>query len=128
MATYYSPDAILTESQKAPLTFELAVPQLTPINNGAAVEIGTKLELPFWLAEMLAVSTLVPGSSEHLASLDMPSALGQRVVNALRADPKSVDIRAQATSFYGLAERILNLFEDEDLLEVLNDVSISHCY
>ncbi|KAK3707936.1 DNA replication protein [Vermiconidia calcicola] len=118
---YYNPDAILTDAQKAPLTFELAVPQLTPLNAGSAVEIGTKLDLPLWLAEMLAVSKPAGPQSSSLASLDMPSALGQRVTNALRADPKSVDLRAQAQWFYGLGERMLELFEEEETVEVLTD-------
>lgn len=122
---YYDPNAILTDAQKAPLTFELAVPQLTPLNNGSAVENGTKLDLPLWLAEMLAVSKPAGPASASLASLDMPQALGQRVMNALRADPKSVDVRAQALFFYGLGERMLELFEEEETVEILTDVSLS---
>lgn len=125
MATYYSPDAILTDAQKAPCTFELTVPQLTPLNNGSVVEHGTKLELPLWLAEMLAVSKPAGPSSNSLATLDMPAPLGPRVMNALRADPKSVDIRAQAQRFYGLGERMLDLFDDEEVAEVLNEVRSS---
>lgn len=123
MATYYSPDAILTDSQKAPCVFELTVPQLTPLNNGSVVESGTKLDLPLWLAEMLAVSKPSGPSSGSLVTLDMPAPLGPRVMNALRADPKSVDVRSQAQRFYGLGERMLDLFDDEEVSEVLNDVS-----
>lgn len=122
-SSYYSPDAILTDSQKAPCTFELTVPQLTPLNNGSVIDSGTKLELPLWLAEMLAVSKPAGPSSGSLASLDMPAPLGTRVMNALRADPKSVNVRAQAQRFYGLGERMLELFEDDEVAEVLNDVS-----
>lgn len=118
--SYFSPDAILTDAQKAPCEFGLAVPQLTPLNNGSAIDKGTKLELPLWIAEMLAVSK---PADTALATLDMPAPLGHRVLNALRADPKSVDVRAQAQWFYGLGERMLELFEDEEVAEVLNDVS-----
>lgn len=121
---YYDPNAILTDAQKTPLTFELAVPQLTPLNNGSAVEIGTKLDLPLWLAEMLAVSKPAGPSSASLASLDMPQGLGHRVMNALRADPKSVDLRAQALFFYGLGERMLELFDEEETMDVLTDVRL----
>lgn len=40
-------------------------------------------------------------------------------MNALKADPKSVDLRALAQNFYGLAERILELFEEEEVCDVL---------
>ena len=120
---YYNPDSILTDAQKTPLTFELPVPQLSPLNNGSAIDNGTKLDLPLWMAEMLAVSKPAGPSSSSLASLDMPAALGQRVMNALRADPKSVDLRAQAQWFYGLGERMLELFEEEETVDVLFDVT-----
>jgi GINS complex subunit 3 len=121
---YYSPNAILTDAQKAPLTFELSVPHLAALNNNSAVTQGTKLDLPLWLAEMLAVSKPAGPSSSSLASLDMPTALSQRVQNALRADPRSVDLRSQAQFFYALGERMLELFEEEEWVEVLTDVSL----
>ena len=121
---YYNPDSILTDSQKAPCTFELAVPGLSPLNNGSAIEHGTKLDLPLWMAEMLAVSKPAGPSSTSLASLDMPAALGPRVLNALSADPKSVELRAQAQWFYGLGERMLDLFEEEKTVEILIDVRL----
>lgn len=119
---YYNPNAILTDAQKVPLTFDLAVPRLSPLNNGSEITNGTKLDLPLWMAELLAVSK---PAAEPLGSLEMPSALGQRVLNALKADPKSVDLRAQAQFFYGLGERMLDLFEEEEMGEVLSDVSLS---
>nr|POE47011.1 dna replication complex gins protein psf3 [Quercus suber] len=119
--TYYSPASILTDAQKAPTTFSLAVPNLTPLNNGSTVNQGTKIDLPLWMAEMLAVSKPAGPSSNSLATLDMPSPLGLRVLNALRADPKSVDLRAQAQWFYGLGERMLELFEEEEVGTVLSD-------
>lgn len=131
---YYNPNAILTDAQKVPLTFDLALPRLSPLNNGSEITNGTKLDLPLWMAEMLAVSK---PASDPLGTLEMPPALGQRVLNALRADPKSVDLRAQAQFFYGLGERMLELFEEEEMGEVLSDVSllvlkrcmlIAHCY
>lgn len=119
---YYSPDAILTDAQKVPCVFELAVPGLAPLNNGTAIEHGTKLDLPLWMCELLAISKPAGPSSSSMISLDMPAALNQRVVNALRADPKSVDVRAQAQFFYGLGEKMLYLFEEEEMTEVLTDV------
>ena len=57
-----------------------------------------------------------------MATLDPPPALSQRVINALKADPKTVDLRAQATHFYALGARILELFEEDGLADVLIEV------
>jgi GINS complex subunit 3 len=55
-------------------------------------------------------------------TLDPPSALSPRVLNALKADPRTVDLRALAPHFYDLGARILELFEEEEMIEVLSDV------
>jgi GINS complex subunit 3 len=60
--------------------------------------------------------------SSPLVSLDFPTALSQRVINALKADPKTVDLRAQAPHFYALGARILELFEEEEIVDVLLEV------
>ncbi|KAL7276360.1 DNA replication protein [Rhizina undulata] len=79
---------------------------------------GTRVELPLWLGEMLAVSQRL-GTMTNIISLDIPNALSPRVQNALKADPRTVDLRALAKHFYSLGERVLNLFEDEELLDIL---------
>ena len=72
---------------------------------------------------MLAVSSTAAPSkttpSKSLVTLDLPASLGPRVMNALKADPKSVDLRGLAQHFYGLGERILELFEEDDVCDVL---------
>jgi GINS complex subunit 3 len=40
-------------------------------------------------------------------------------MNALKADPKSVDVRALASHFYSLGSRVLELFEEEEVCDVL---------
>ena len=126
MSSYYSLTSILTDSQKVPCTFALTVPNLGYLsgNPGTPITQNTKLELPLWLGEMLAVNRLSPSTTsssdpDTLITMDMPLALSKRVLNALRADAKSVDLRAQAMHFYGLGARMLELFEDEELTEVL---------
>jgi GINS complex subunit 3 len=81
---------------------------------------GTKVEIPLWLGEMLAVSQTSTNVSN--VTLDLPDALSTKVLNALTADSKSVELRPLAPHFYSLGTRILELFEDEDLAEVLSDV------
>jgi GINS complex subunit 3 len=68
---------------------------------------------------MLAVSANL--STESLVNLDMPESLSPRVLNALKAGPETVDMRAQAPNFYGLAVRMLELYEEEEWIDVLTD-------
>lgn len=43
-------------------------------------------------------------------------------MNALKADPRTVDLRALAPHYYNLSERILELFEEEEMVDVLTNV------
>lgn len=63
--------------------------------------------------------------TSRLVTLDLPSALSERVLNALKADPRTVDLRNLAPHFYSLGVRILELFEEEEMGDVLSDVSLS---
>jgi len=141
MGSYYDVDAILTDAQKVPCTFELTVPRLGYLegNMSGDMKQGSKVELPLWLGEMLALrynmTALIPYKSciyyvysqslntSSLVTIDPPSALSPRVLNALKADPRTVDLRALAPHFYNLGARILDLFEEEEMIEVLSDVS-----
>ena len=66
-----------------------------------------------------------PASTGALVTLDLPAALSQRVMNALKADARTVDLRAQAPHFYTLAARILELFEEEEMVDILTEVRYS---
>lgn len=43
-------------------------------------------------------------------------------MNALQADPRSVDLRSLAPHFYRLGVRILELFEEEEMVDILIEV------
>ncbi|KAA8894753.1 hypothetical protein FN846DRAFT_386810 [Sphaerosporella brunnea] len=119
--SYYDIDAILTDAQKLPCTFEVDVPGLGYLESSSSspdIKAGTRLQLPVWLAEMLAVSQRL-GTLTNVITLDIPSALSPRVQNALKADPRTVELRSLATHFYGLGQRVLGLFEEDELCEVL---------
>ncbi|PGG99389.1 GINS complex subunit 3 [Blastomyces parvus] len=49
----------------------------------------------------------------------MPSALSEKVLNALKADPRTVDLRSLAPHFYRLGARMLELVEEEEMVDVL---------
>ena len=79
---------------------------------------GSQLSLPLWLCTLLAVQRL----PNPIVNLDIPASLAPRVLNALKADPRTVDLRAQAPHFYELAARVLDLFEEDEIVDVLNEV------
>lgn len=62
-----------------------------------------------------------PGA-DPVVTIDLPKALSDPVINALKADPRFVDIRAQAPHFYRLAVRILALMEADEIDDVLIEV------
>ncbi|MCJ1236251.1 DNA replication protein [Varicellaria rhodocarpa] len=119
MSSYYDIDSILTDAQKVPCTFELDVPGLGYVdgNAGGDVKKGSQLSLPLWLCTLLAVQRL----PNPIVNLDIPASLAPRVLNALKADPRTVDLRAQAPHFYELAARVLDLFEEDEIVDVLNE-------
>ena len=141
MGSYYSIDAILTDGQKVPCIFDLDIPGLgyldenpggdvpflssishmTTTDNNPQIKSGSRVSLPLWLSTLIAVQRL--GSSQRpLCALDLPPAISPRVLNALKADAKTVDLRGLAAHFYELATRVLELFEEEEIVDVLTEV------
>ncbi|KAM5350369.1 hypothetical protein ACJ41O_006874 [Fusarium nematophilum] len=116
--SYYDIDAILTDAEKVPCQFELDVPYLGHLDNSPhGLKPNTPLTLPLWLAEMLALAS-TPTSSAPL-TLNLPPCLSQAVLAALRADPRAVPLRDQSAHFYGVGVRMLDLFDERDVAEVL---------
>ena len=73
---------------------------------------------------MLALANAAPpddpdGIARSFASLNLPTALSDEVVQALKADPRAVALRDRSAHFYSLASRMLDLFEERELGTVL---------
>ena len=93
------------------------------------LKAGTRLQLPLWLAEMLALANNNNAASsadeaKPFLTLNLPPALRHDVIQALKADPRAVPLRDQSAHFYALATRMLDLFEDADLAAVLRDAFV----
>ena len=72
---------------------------------------------------MLAVSQVLgPTSSNPLLTLSFPAPLSPTVINALVAAPLAVDLRALSPYYYGLAARMFELFEEDEMVDVLSNV------
>ena len=83
------------------------------------MKAGQTVSLPMWLGTPLAVQSI--GGSPSV-TLDLPSFLAPRVLNALKAGPRAVDLRVLATHFYGGTSRVLELFEEDDIADVVETV------
>lgn len=128
--SYYDVDAILTDAEKIPCEFQIDVPGLGYLDQTPShtLKAGTRLNLPLWLAEMLALANNPASSTTDDAkpflTLNLPPALRHDVIQALKADPRAVPLRDQSAHFYSLATRMLDLFEDADLAAVLRDAFV----
>ncbi|KAK3386106.1 hypothetical protein B0H63DRAFT_523426 [Podospora didyma] len=124
--SYYDIDAILTDAEKLPCTFQIDVPDLGYLDNAPTqtLRAGAKVALPLWLAEMLAVANDDQGKS--FVNFDLPRALGNDVIQALKADPRAVPLRDQSAHFFGLATRMMDLLaEEQELGSVLRKTFVT---
>ncbi|PWZ02693.1 hypothetical protein BCV70DRAFT_196940 [Testicularia cyperi] len=105
---YWSVDDFVADSQKLPCTFNIEVPNMGQLQNTDETNIKalSRLELPFWLAELLALNNIV--------SISKPKAYSARVKAALDAEPTSVQLRHQNVHWYALGMRLAQLMENDD--------------
>lgn len=69
---------------------------------------------------MLALAnTGTPEDSRAPVTLNLPEALSEQVIAALKADPRAISLRDQSAHFYGLGTHMLDLFEEGELSAVL---------
>lgn len=111
--------------QKIPCEFNVEIPDLGHLNNdpGQPLKSGAKLSLPLWLAEMLALantgSSTNDDDAKSFVNLSIPDALSNECIQALKADPRAVQLRQRSINFYGLSTRLMDLFEERELDAVL---------
>ncbi|KAJ4291244.1 DNA replication protein [Collariella sp. IMI 366227] len=125
--SYYDIDSILTDAEKIPCTFQLELPDLGYLDNTPTqpLKSGTKVSLPLWLAEMLAIANTGDIEGKSFVTFDLPSALGNDVIQALKADPRAVPLRDQSAHFYGLATHMMELSEEQELAAVLRKTFVT---
>ncbi|KXX79379.1 DNA replication complex GINS protein psf3 [Madurella mycetomatis] len=125
--SYYDIDSILTDAEKIPCTFQVDIPDLGYLDNtpNQPLKAGTKVNLPLWLAEMLAIANTGDLEGRSFVTFDLPPALGNDVVQALKADPRAVPLRDQSAHFYGLATHMMELSEEQELGAVLRKTFVT---
>ncbi|EGW30157.1 uncharacterized protein SPAPADRAFT_144369 [Spathaspora passalidarum NRRL Y-27907] len=119
MSNYYDLDDILADGEKVPCKFNITVPGLGYLqgNPGKPIEKDTKIELPFWLAEILAVCIVSDESQQSFIDMIDPEFINSKVVNAIKSNPTSVDLHKLLPHYYKLIEKWCSMFSDEQLID-----------
>ncbi|CEP61049.1 DNA replication protein PSF3 LALA0_S02e05600g [Lachancea lanzarotensis] len=127
--SYYDIDDILADATKIPCRFNYNIPGLGYLegNIGHDIKKNAKVELPLWLGRVLAIvggdaDPSSVGEDEALSFIELitPELLAPRVINAIKSGPATLDVRSINSHFYALAVKWATLFNDRELVEVLN--------
>ncbi|SGZ49006.1 CIC11C00000002551 [Sungouiella intermedia] len=117
---YYDIDEVLAAGERVPCKFNLTVPGLGFLegNPGKPIEEGAKVDIPMWLAETLARVEIGNTGKRFVLFLE-PDFTSPKVINAIKADPLSVDLHSIVSNFYKLSEKWASMFADVQLAEML---------
>lgn len=116
---YFDLDDILASAEKVPTKFNLTVPGIGHLDNqpGQPIMQNTKVDLPLWLASVLAVTTI--NEDEAFIDLLTPDYLSNTVKNAIKSDAVSIDLHSILPNYYKVAEKWCTMFNDEELAEII---------
>ena len=101
---FFNIDDILSSQQKLPVQFELPVYRLGFLNsnsNEEHLEVGTKMELPFWLAKVLC------SRRRQIVSVELPKAYREAQRDILSADANVVDLYKLGPYYYSMGIKLL---------------------
>ncbi|KAJ7431281.1 hypothetical protein B0H11DRAFT_129348 [Mycena galericulata] len=133
---YFSVDAILAENQKVGCRFKVDIPDMGHLGGGAERDItrSNTLQLPIWLVYTVVLSYvlcryLIQCKLEQTASdwadMIMPTAFGNKVKNALKAEPCSVRLSSLVGAgglWYGFGKTIMEMLDKkQDMSDLLTD-------
>ncbi|KAK0557923.1 DNA replication protein [Tilletia horrida] len=112
--SYWDPAEILLDGQRIACTFRLDVPGLGHLqgNEQKNIKANSRLDLPFWLAEQLAL--------HQRLQLHVPKPYTGRVRAALDANPRSVNLRNLNPNWYAVAARMGPLMDDSELVDAIS--------
>ena len=107
---YFSIDDILASQQRVPCTFELPVYRLGYLNPNSTdehLEVGTKMDLPFWLARALC------SRRRKIVAVEPPKAYREAQREIINADASVVDLQKLGPYYYSLGMKLLCFEEIE---------------
>lgn len=74
---------------------------------------------------MLAIANTGDERGKSFVAFDLPKALGNDVVQALKADPRAVPLRDQSAHFYSLATHMMDLSDEPELSATLRKTFVT---
>lgn len=129
---YYDVDDILADSAEFPCKFQYDMPGLGYLegNPGRPIQKNARLNLPLWLARILAI---VGGSEDEedpeeavpFVELLPPEIFSTKVINAIKADPVTIDLHSISSHFLTLSLKWISLFGEEDLASICSSMILS---
>ncbi|CDK25613.1 unnamed protein product [Kuraishia capsulata CBS 1993] len=123
---YYDIDDIIADSQRLPVKFQISVPGLGYLegNPGKQVSKDSRMELPLWLALILAICPIDDSedSGQNFVELLPPEFLSAKVQNAIKSSPATIDLHSILPHFYNFVVKWCWLFEDAQLVQLCLDM------
>ncbi|KAG7445875.1 uncharacterized protein BT62DRAFT_932219 [Guyanagaster necrorhizus] len=112
---YFSIDSILADNQKIQCIFNKEIPDLGHLWGGSERDIAAqgKYQIPMWMAYIVIYS--------DWAEFNIPTPFGNRVRNALNAEPRSVRLSSLVGAgglWYGFGKTIMDMLSDEQANEM----------
>ncbi|OBA15149.1 uncharacterized protein OGAPODRAFT_101621 [Ogataea polymorpha] len=128
--SYYDIDDILADSQKLPCKFSITIPGLGYLNGepGRPIKENVRLELPIWLAEILAICS-ISNSSEYeendeyrettFLKLLEPEFFSPVFLNFIKSDALRLNLNPYMF-YYRIVTKWSNMFGDAELVELIS--------
>ncbi len=89
------------------LTHSSFVGYLDPSSEGDDLQVGMKMELPYWMARSLC------SRKRHIVSVEMPKQYRESYREILSADASVVDLHKLGPYFYSYGSQLLNFEHPE---------------
>lgn len=120
-SNYYDLDDILADGERIPCKFNMSIPGLGYLdgNPGKPIDENAKVELPLWLAEILAICQILNGSDTCFIDLSEPDFVGNKVLNAIKTGPTSIDLHKLLAYYYTLIQRWCTIFPNPELVDTV---------
>ncbi|AQZ11768.1 PSF3 (YOL146W) [Zygosaccharomyces parabailii] len=122
---YYDVDDILADSADFSCKFQYDMPGLGYLegNPGRSIDKNARLDLPLWLARILAIVGGADGEDDTdevppFVELLPADIFSPKVVNAIKADAVAIDLHSISSHFQALALKWIALFGDDKLAAV----------